>query len=206
MLAGHSQRATTEKEVLELHGGTSDDMIKYTTQISECDALDHVRLRFWNYLRSGPEDHGVIARVLGSRDGGKTFPFVVWHRVQESAPVLEEGVAVSEILDWIEPGDRVAFRFETNTGWYWRIGEMQLVGDIREELSPAGSLTIRPYQGGVKLFWNSVIDAISYRVYMASVNQSNAFKDYIEVQDTSFVDLESFTLAQRYYQGLCCHT
>lgn len=188
-------------EVLELHGISSDDMITYTTQIIDGSMLSDIRLKFWNYLRSGAEDHGVIARVLGSRDGGKTFPYVVWHRVQESAPVLEEGIVISETLDWIEAGDdRIAFRFETNTGWYWRIGEMQLIGDIREELLPIKNLTVRPYQGGVKLFWNSIEKALSYRVYTSTVNSADAFLDYIEIPDTSYVDPESFTMDQRFYR------
>jgi len=183
-----------------LHGTSSDEMISYTTQIVDCSQLENSRLKFWNYLRSGSEDHGVIARVVGSNDGGKSFPFVVWHRAQASAPVLEDGVVVTEVLDWVNGNDRVALRFETNTGWYWRVGDIQIFGDTREVITPVRNLTIRPYQGGVKLFWNSVDDALAYRIFMATMNHPDQFKEYVEVQDTSHVDPESMTMEQRYYQ------
>jgi hypothetical protein len=188
------------RQVIELHGTSSEDPISYTTGIIDCSQFENVRLTFWNYLRTGDEDQGAVARVSGSRDGGQTFPYVVWRRVQESAPVLEQGQVTSDVLDWMSGYERVALRFETTTGWYWRIGELQLFGDTRAELTPVSELTIHPNQGGITLFWRPTEQALTYQVFTSSVDGEDQYQLYSELRDTSFVDLESYTLPQRFYR------
>jgi len=141
-----------------------------------------------------------VARILGSRDGGRTFPYVVWHRVQESSAILEEGQITTDALDWAAGSDRVAFRFETGTGWYWRVGEIQVYGDALSEVTPVSHLTILPKNGGVTLFWRSTDKALSYQVFTASADGEEQFRLYKELQDTTFVDMESYNMDRRFYR------
>ena len=43
-------------------------------------------------------------------------------------------------------------------------------------------------------------DALSYRVYMSPESNVESFSEYIEVQDTSYVDLESYSMDRKFYR------
>jgi hypothetical protein len=193
-------RNEENRPVLELHGGAATTTISYTTGVFDCSRFENTRVLFWNYLRSGPEDHGVVARVLGSNDGGRTFPYIVWHRVQETGSILEEGTVASTRQAWMDGQSRVALRFETSTGWYWRIGDMRVVGDALPELRPVQNLTVRPGRGGIQLNWNSVEGALAYRIYTSPVANSDQFDFHRAQGDTTYVDHESRYLKSRFYQ------
>jgi hypothetical protein len=184
--------------VLELHGG--DGSTTFTTEEFDCSRLQTVTLSFWHYLREVELRSATLARVLGSTDGGESFPHVAWSYVAEQGGVQEEAVVVVPNLDWAAGQARVVLRFEFSGNWYWRLRDIRVAGRTAPVTVPVERTVIAVVPEGVKLAWPAVRGALYYEILAAtSLNGEGGFQSIAQVRDTNFMDSD-LSSARRYYE------
>jgi hypothetical protein len=185
--------------VVELHG-TSQGKIRMMTPPIDCTGEPSIRIRFSQYLRLEP-GVGSSARVVGSVDGGSTFPFVVWES-GAAGRTSEEGTVVIRNQTWAAGERSVALRFEYRGGWYWRVGAVTITSDTAYESEPVSALTIAALDAkGVRLRWQSNSAAESYVVLAKDpIPSDGSFVTIATTQDTTFTDESSEHYASRLYQ------
>ena len=184
--------------VLELHGGGS--ALAFTTEEFDCSRLETVRLSFWHYLREVEPRSETLARVLGSTDGGESFPHVAWSCAPERGGVQKEGVVVVPDLGWAAGQARVVLRFEFFGGWYWRLRDIRVAGRTAPVTVPVERTVIAVFGEGVRLAWPALRGALYYDVLAAtSLSGESGFQSVAHVRDTSFMDAD-LSFARRYYE------
>ncbi|MDD5087427.1 MAG: C25 family cysteine peptidase [bacterium] len=185
--------------VLELHG-CRGEMISYTTESFDCSGLHAVQLSFWNYLREIAPAREVVARVLGSDDGGVSFPHVVWQSTPSGGGILSEGRIVVGDLAWMDGQSGLVLKFEYDGDWYWQLRDLVVAGTTPPVYAPVRDLTIHPTPQGMLLTWGVVENAVSYEVHGTMASSYNAPWEVIAgTTKTMFTDQdESFTM--RFYK------
>ncbi len=181
---------------LELHGG--GESVQFTTDPFDCSALQTATLSFWHYLRVADAEPAV-ARVMGSTDGGQTFPFIAWKVPRQGGGVLEEGETTTDNLAWMAGQKSVVLRFEFSGDWYWRLRTIRVSGAMRPRTAPVRNLVITVASPGVRLSWNALPAARGYAVLASPTMADSTFHEIFRTRDTLFVDLDDFFL-QRYYE------
>jgi len=185
--------------VLELHGSRGE-AISYVTESFDCSRLENPQLSFWNYLREAAPASGVVARVLGSDDGGVTFPHIVWQTAVSGGGILSEGIVVVRDLSWMEGQPNVVLKFEYLGDWYWRLRNLVVAGASFPVYAPVRDLSIRPTPQGMLLKWGEVARAVSYEVNATSTSSYGSPWEIIaHMTETMFTDRDdSFTM--RFYK------
>lgn len=185
--------------VLELHGRRGET-IAYVTESFDCSRLENPQFSFWNYLREAAPAQGVVARVLGSDDGGVTFPHVVWQTALSGGGILSEGIVVARDLSWMEGQPNVALKFEYLGDWYWRLRDLVVAGASLPVYASVRDLTIRPTSQGILLAWGEVARAVSYEVNATSSSSYESPWEIIaHTTETLFTDRDD-SFSMRFYK------
>ncbi|MBU0507629.1 hypothetical protein KKH27_02150 [bacterium] len=184
--------------VLELHGRRGN-AISYTTEAFDCSSLQSVQLAFGHYLREATPAEGTLARVLGSTDGGVTFPYTAWEKEQRGGGVLLEGNTVISELAWAAGQSNVVLKFEYLGNWYWRLRDIIVAGTTVPIFAPIRDLTISPAPPGVLLLWGAVPGVVRYDVLgTIGERRDSGWEVIARTNDTLFHDVDiPFTV--RYY-------
>jgi hypothetical protein len=187
---------------LELHGNGQDSPpITFTTGTFDCSTLQSAGLSFYHYLRDGENRSGVLARVVGSTDGGANWTYTVWTHAREGGGVLDEGTVVVDSVPWMAGQSAVCLRFEFTGEWYWRLRDIRVQGTTAPVLSPVRDMVIGVAPEGIQLVWSPVPLALGYSILASSESlEPNAFEPIAEVRDTIFIDTDPF-YSRRFYQA-----
>lgn len=188
--------------VLELHGsGSASSGISYTTDAFDCSRLTSAYVSFQQFLRDGENNHGSLARVTASTDGGLNWPYDVWDCARQGTGVLDEGMVISDNLPWMAGQSSVMLRFEFFGKWYWRLWDIKVQGETAPVTKPVRDLVICPVPEGIRLLWSKVPDALAYSILATSTSLNHGlFEPIAEVYDTSFIDTD-MSFMSRFYQA-----
>jgi len=185
--------------VLELHASPGES-IAFTTDVFDCSELKDANLAFWHYLRDAQGHSGVLARVTGSTDGGRSFPHDVWTVEARGSGIALEGNVSIPHLEWMIGESGVALRFEFFGDWYWRLRDIRLSGQTQPVTAPVKNLVIAVTATGIRLAWTTVPAAIRYEVRATESGSINGPYGVVsETTDTTWVDSD-LRYAARFYE------
>ncbi len=185
--------------VLELHA-QSGQSVTYDTPIFDGSALQNPVLSFWHFLRETTERHRLLSRVVGSTDGGLTFPNPVYEYSQQGGGVLEAGTVQISALGWMKGQSNLVLRFEFFGDGYWRFRDIKVADVTAPHMAPVRDLVISVVPSGLQLSWRPVSGAKRYIVYgSVSVHFDGEYRELIRTRDTTFTDWDD-TLPSRFYQ------
>lgn len=184
--------------VLEMRGNAEG--ITLTTNTFDCTKLQQVDLSFWHYLRQVESGTGVMARIIGSIDGGKTFPYPVWSQSFGAGGILDEGAVVVRDQLWAAGQSCVVLRFEFFGNWYWRLRDIRVSGQTAPVTAAVTQTVISVVDGQIRLAWPEIPGALYYIVEASeSINSPNGYQAIAQTRGARFVDRDT-SYASRYYQ------
>lgn len=184
--------------MLELQG-SAGQTAAYVTAPFDASRLAAPVLAFHHYLRDPGGRSNPCARITASTDGGLTFSHNVWATSAERRGILEEGIVVVNDLRWMTGQTNVVLRFEFSGAWYWRIGEITVLGGTTPLAKPVQDLVIWVRREGIGLDWKPVPNALHYDVLAAPTADDDAIYESIgQTADTFFVDRDDIPLSRFY--------
>jgi len=104
---------------------------------------------------------------MGSTDGGRTFPHVVWEMWARTTGILEEDY-VSVPLMWATGQTQAALQFSYQGDFYWRLDDIAVMETDSPESFFISGVCIHFANDAIHLVWPRAADASYYVVYVSS--------------------------------------
>ena len=176
-------RQANEATALELHSSLGDT-VSYTTDAFDASSLTAGTLNISHIL--SVNSPGAFVRIIGSADGGSSFPFSLWQRA--ATEISENGTLTLPNLESLAGKSDVVLRFEFSGSGYWRIFSITVSSDTMPATAPVANVTISAHGGSVRLFWPHVENASHYVVHASAASGEPRFSPIAVVRDTTFAD------------------
>ncbi len=183
--------------VLEI-GDSPDTMISVVTAPFDASRCGNLSLCFWHYLR-GSQSGETQAIVMGSTDGGRTFPHAVWEMWARTTGILDEDF-VSVPLMWATGQTQVALQFSYQGDFYWRLDDISVEEIDSPESFFISGVCIYFAEGAIHLVWPRAAEASYYVVYAGSnFEDIETWNPVATTSDTTFSENPA-NYSRRFYR------
>lgn len=185
------------------------DLAELVSPVFDCASNDVVLFRFWQDILLNDNDFWPQCDVLGSTDGGASWPITIahWNGTDDNGSLHRvTGPEQFDLSSWAAGRDniRVKFHFEDAIWDWWFIDDFQLLGTDAVFPGPV-EVVIQRVGNGVRLSWTPSAVAIGYNIYRAD-RLGEVFQFVRQVADTSWVDPLISSDSQRFYHVCAAST
>ncbi|MBK8128699.1 MAG: hypothetical protein IPK53_07040 [bacterium] len=183
------------QQSLVLIGDRRAQTCTFVTDVLDLSTMLAPELSFCSVLSGRNAREPVVARVLGSTDGGATFPHLLWR--SGGATNTAEAVR-TEVLKPLIGQTNVVVKFVYYADRYWEVAEPTLT-EAAAQPEPVRNLVVRPGEV-ISLHWRPADLPGSYYRISAAPDLLAPFEPIALVQDTFYQDADWGKYAQRFYR------